>query len=247
VRCKQSRSFPLFQESRLALVVASFYFAPSWLWLRLRLRSHRASRDTWNLPVSLTPNLCNRSVTFRSISLWSRSIDLQPPSSLRVAAFHFTTLRRLQTSETGCFPHARQESWICFGNGSRVEEFLFGTLRACAFANPATLAVAPNLCLTSERKRYAMNLSAFPLPPKPRFFASRFRQKSESRAPRTLLKANRECGLCSVQCVAFTTGKRYDAHTCASGRLPCFPGSDTRAVICNAASMPVSAPQNLRH
>lgn len=136
--------------------------------LRLRLRCHRTIRDTWNLPVSLTPNLCNRSVTLCSISLWSRSIDLQPLSSLRVAAFHFTTLRRLQTSETGCFSLARQESWICFGYGSRVDGFLFGPCASCAFANPATLAVAPDHCLTTDR------------------------QQSEHRAPRTRFDANRE-------------------------------------------------------
>lgn len=49
------RHFPLFQASRLALVVASFYFVPPWLLLSGGER-HCATRDPWNLPVSLTPN-----------------------------------------------------------------------------------------------------------------------------------------------------------------------------------------------
>jgi hypothetical protein len=39
--------------------------------------------------------------------------------------------------------------WIPFGYGSRDESFSSQTLRACAFRNPATLALAPKVCLTS--------------------------------------------------------------------------------------------------
>ena len=134
---------------------------------------HRASRDTWNLPVGPdSAALLIAALRFRS------------------AALH--TLRStIANWETGFAQRPTQESWICFGYGSRADEIVYA-LRACAFTNPATLAAAPNFSLTSDRSRFATYPSALPLRPQSQGWLLHAAVRSQKSASHANPLVNRE-------------------------------------------------------
>jgi len=119
-------------------------------------RAPPRQRDPWNLPMGTTQTFSLR----RSIPLRLHCASYVPPRSIPLPS------RKVRDV---LFPPLGKSLGFCFGYGSRVKDSVW-TLRACAFANPATLAVAPNSSLTSDRSRYAMSLRLSPTTPKPRLF-----------------------------------------------------------------------------